>query len=165
MLNIHELKTLYQNDNFYILDQSMNVLQHQHNIVNVDGIMLIYLLLSSQETTGITWVEFYSNGIFQSRQPVLSNEMLQDPVTGLDLLHILPLDIGLTFDEMQIYGGIEQTSQPESGYNFATIKLSQSYTKFPGEYIQILWNLQIIYNAVFQTVVKQYNIDFTYYIS
>ena len=161
-MNIKEFKNLYQNDNFYILDKDYNVLQHYHNVVNISGVMLIYLFLSQQESVGLTWIEFWNGNIFQSRQPILTNELAVDETLGLDLLHIMPLAIGITFNMVQIYGGVEQTSQPGSGYNFATINLSQTYTKFPGEYIQLLWNLQINSNTTVQLFNKNDYLLFYY---
>jgi len=69
--------------------------------------MLIYLLLSQRESVGLTWIEFWNGTIFQSRQPILINEFVSDENLGMDLLHVMPLATGITFNIVQIYGGVE----------------------------------------------------------
>ena len=107
-----------------------------------EGQLLTYKLLGNQELQGIQYIE-----LWKDTDPIYRNKIPPDQITidnnEMNILYLLPINIGLTFNMMMLYGGMEQTDDMMSGYNVAVVTYQSSIIKMPSEYMQIFWTLNI----------------------
>lgn len=107
------------------------------------GQVLIYNLLSNKELQGITYIELWNNN-----NPIFRDALQPDDFTvsnnNLTILHMIPLNIGVTFDWMVLYGGQQQSSQYLSGLTVGVVTYASPIIKMPTEFMQVLWQLNIV---------------------